>query len=235
MIALVDERINDSSLLSLKRIGAEPFLMPPSPLLQKGVASHPDMLVFVGFGKLFCHENYYEANKNLIDAIIAASHLELTLSNEEFSENYPHDVKFNAALVGNTLICNKKTVSQLILAEAEKTGCKIISVPQGYTKCSTCVVSENAIITADKPIFDACIAHNIDSLLITEGHIDLPSYDYGFVGGASGSCGDSVYFCGDITKHPDGERTVEFCKNHGKMVISLSDQRLFDVGTILFI
>ena len=68
MIALVDERIDLSSLLNLKRIGAEPFLMPPSPFLQKGVASHPDMLVFVGFGKLFCHENYYEANKNLIAA-----------------------------------------------------------------------------------------------------------------------------------------------------------------------
>ena len=235
MIALVDERINDSSLLNLKKIGAEPFLMPPAQFLQKGVASHPDMLVFVGFGKLFCHKTYYEANKFLIDEIISASRLELILSNEKISEKYPHDVKFNAAIVGNTLICNKKNVSQLILAEADKNNYPIINVPQGYTKCSTCVVSDNAIITADRPIYDACIAHGIDALLIDEGNIDLPGYDYGFIGGASGIFDDSVYFCGDISKHPNGKEIIEFCQEHGKTAISLSDQRLFDIGTILFI
>ena len=235
MIVLVDERIDLNSLLTLKKMGAEPFLMPHSPFLQKGVASHPDMLIFVGFGKLFCHRKYYEANKTLIDKIVNASRLELTLSTEDISADYPNDVKFNAALVGNTLICNKKTVSQLILAEAEKNGCKIINVPQGYTKCSTCVVSENAVITSDKPIFDACIAHKIDSILITEGNIYLPSYDYGFIGGTSGTYGNSVYFCGNITNHPDGMRIIEFCKDHGKSVISLSDQKLFDIGTIIFI
>ena len=235
MIALVDERIDSCSLLNLKNMGAEPFLMPPSPFLQKGVASHPDMLVFIGFGKLFCHEKYYADNKCIIDAIISASRLELTLSNEEISENYPCDVKFNAVLVGNTLVCNKKTVSTLVLREAERNNYKIINIPQGYTKCSTCVVSDNAIITADRPIFEACTAHGISALLITEGHVSLPGYDYGFIGGASGGYGDNVYFCGDITKHPDQKAIIEFCKRHGKSVISLSEQKLFDVGTILFI
>ena len=235
MIVLVDERIDLSSLLALKKTGAESFLMPPSQFLQKGVASHPDMLIFVGFGKLFCHANYYVENKHLIDKIITSSRLELILSNEEMGEKYPNDVKFNAALVGNKLICNRKTVSKLILAEAEKNGCEIIHVSQGYTKCSVCIVSENAIITSDKPIFDACIAHGIDALLITEGNIDLPGYNYGFIGGATGILGDSVYFCGDISKHHDGERIIEFCQNHGKTANSLSDQNLLDVGTIFFI
>ena len=53
MIALVDERIDSSSLLTLKKMGAELFLMPAANYLQKGVASHPDMLLFIGFGKLF--------------------------------------------------------------------------------------------------------------------------------------------------------------------------------------
>ena len=235
MIVLVDERIDSSSLLTLKKMGAELFLMPAANYLQKGVASHPDMLLFIGFGKLFCHERYYDANKELIDAILNISQLELSLSSEEMGEKYPSDVKFNAALVGNTLICNKKTVSEHILNEARRSNCNIINVPQGYTKCSTCIVSEHTVITSDKPIYNACLSCGIDALLVSTDGVDLPGYSYGFIGGASGICGDNVYFCGDIKKHPDGEKIIEFCKKHGKIVISLSNQKLFDIGTIIFI
>ena len=235
MIVLVDQRIDNTSLLTLKKTGAECFLVPPSSFIQVGVASHPDMLFFVGFGKIFCHKKYLEANRSLVESIVDASRLELALSDEEIGKKYPHDVKFNAAMVGNNLICNKKTVSKLILTSAAQNGCRIIDVPQGYTKCSTCVVSDNAVITADKPIFDACLAHNIDALLISEGNIDLPGYDYGFIGGASGCYGKSIYFCGDITRHPDEKEIIDFCQKHGKTAISLSNQRLFDVGTLMFI
>lgn len=235
MIALVDERIDDTSLLALKNMGAEFFLMPPASFLQRGVASHPDMLLFCGFGKLFCHATYFEKNKSLIDAIINASKLELVISHEDIEKDYPHDVKFNAALVGNTLICNTKTVSKHILFEAEKANCRILHVPQGYTKCSVAIISENAIITADKPIYNACISAGIDTLLISAGEVDLPDYDYGFIGGASGRYGDKVYFCGDITLHPDCDAIISFCKKHGKSVISLSNRKLFDCGTIIFI
>lgn len=235
MIALIDRRIDNASLLSLQNTGAELFLMPPADYLQGGVASHPDMLVFCGFGKLFCHERYYAENKKLIDSITKKADLMLVPSNEPTAEDYPYDVLFNAALVGNKLICNEKTVSRLILCEAESFGCEIIHVPQGYTKCSTCIVSDNAIITADAPIFEACQGAGIDSLLISAGHIFLPDYDYGFIGGASGALFDKVYFCGNIDLHPDGERIKEFCKRYGKNAISLSSNKLFDIGTILFI
>ncbi len=234
MIALVDERIDNASLLALKNMGAELFLMPPAPYLQKGVASHPDMLVFCGFGKLFCHERYYVENKSPIDLILSASGLELALSQEEISEKYPHDVKFNAALVGKTLICNKKTVSRHILTAAENAGCKILHVPQGYAKCSTAIVSENAIITADKPIYEACIHSGIDALLVDSKGVDLPDYDCGFIGGASGSFADAVYFCGDISLHPDGKAINDFCEKHGRRVVCLSDKPLYDYGTIIF-
>ena len=235
MLALVDERIDGTSLLTLENMGAELFLMPPASFLQRGVASHPDMLLFGGFGKLFCHAKYFEENKSLIDAIANASKLELVISHEDIEKDYPHDVKFNAALVGSTLICNTKTVSKHILSEAEKVNCRILHVSQGYTKCSIAIISDNAIITADKPIYNACISAGIDALLISTGGVDLPDYDCGFIGGASGRYGDNVYFCGDVTMHPDGDAVVNFCKKHGKDVISLSDRKLFDCGTIIFI
>ena len=235
MIAIIDQRIDSASLLTLKNTGAELFLMPPAAFLQTGVASHPDMLIFCGFGKLFCHERYYSENQLLIDAVAGASGLELTLSREDIGAEYPRDVKFNAALVGNTLICNKKTVSKLILDAAEDAGAKIIHVPQGYTKCSTAIISDNAIITADKPIYNACMGAGIDALLVSEGGVELPDYNCGFIGGASGNIGDKVYFCGDLSLHPDGDTISAFCKKHGKVPISLSDRKLFDCGTIIFI
>ncbi len=235
MIALIDRRASEKSLSSLQKYGFETILMPPSPSLQTGVASHTDMLIFIGFGRLFCHTSYYESNKNLIEYITRKGDLMLSLSDEEWSQNYPHDVLFNACLVGNKLICNKKTVSNNILRDAVENNCEVIDIPQGYTKCSVCVVSDNAVITADISIAKACKNSSIDVLLISEGHISLPPYSFGFIGGTSGLCGDTVYFCGSLDKHPDATKIKAFCQTHGKKTVSLSDDTLQDVGSIFFI
>lgn len=235
MFAITDCRISAEAIAALEKYGFEPILLPPADYLSDAVASHTDMLIFMGLGRIFCHRRYYEGNSALIDRIVTLSSLELTLSDEPTGEKYPLDVLFNACLVGNRLICNEKTVSKLILDAARCWGCKIINVPQGYTKCSVSVVSDNAIITADKAITAACRGIGIDVLEVSEGHISLPPYDFGFIGGASGVCGDNVYFSGSLDSHPDGERIKEFCEKHHKTAISLTDCELQDVGSLFFI
>ena len=235
MYVITDERISLSSLSRLRQEGFSPLLMPPATYLQSAVASHTDMLIFIGFDRLFCHRHYYESNKELICRICEASGKTLTLSDEPTGEKYPLDVLFNACLVGNRLICNYKTVSKLILDAAQCSGCEIISVPQGYTKCSVTVVSDNAVITADKAIAAACKNAGIDVLEISEGHISLPPYDFGFIGGASGACDDNVYFCGSLDSHPDGEMIKAFCEKHKKAAISLTGGQLQDTGSLFFI
>lgn len=235
MLVLVDERVSAETLSALRKKGFETILLPPSPNLQPAVSSHADMLLFMGFGRLFCHASYYEQHKELIDIIRSAAKLELTLSDEKWTKEYPSDVLFNACLLRNRLICNKKTVSSLILSAAQESGCEIINAPQGYTKCSICPVSDTAIITADKAIAKACQNCGFDVLLISEGHVSLPPYDFGFIGGASGLCGDTVYFCGNIELHPDAHIIKEFCQKHEKNVVSLSRGELFDFGSLFFI
>ena len=235
MYALIDCRASDTSLSELKKEGFSPILMPPADYLDKPVASHTDMLLFIGFGRLFCHISYYEKNKDLIDRIISISGLALTVSEEETGNKYPGDVLFNACLVNNKLICNKKSVSRLILECAQETNCEIINVPQGYTKCSICPISDNAIITADKAIAEACKGFGMDVLLINEGDISLPPYSFGFIGGTAGAWGDKVFFCGSIDTHKDADIIREFCRQHKKTVRSLSDESLQDVGSIFFI
>ena len=58
-----------------------------------------------------------------------------------------------------------------------------ISSRQGYSRCSVCVVSDNAIITADEGICRSAEAHGVDVLKIRPGYIDPPGFDYGFIGG----------------------------------------------------
>ena len=235
MLALTDNRINDSSLASLRREGFEVIPMPCAKHLQEAVSGHTDMLIFWGLGKIFCHRRYFDSNKELLERIADFSGAVLEISDEPTGEKYPLDVLFNACLIGNKLICNEKTVSKLILDAAVANGCEIISVSQGYTKCSVCVVSDKAIITADRGIAKACREREIDVLEISEGHISLPPYDFGFIGGASGSCGEKVYFCGSLDTHPDGDKIEEFCKKHKKSATSLGDGILQDVGSIFFI
>lgn len=235
MLVLTDNRIAKDCLATLKDKGYEPILLPSAPQLQEGVSSHVDMLVFIGFGRLFCHASYYEQNAELISRICEMAKLTLTISTEIWNDKYPHDVIFNACLVGSLLICNKKSVSRLILEVAEDYGYKIINVPQGYTKCSVCVVSDNAIITADKAIAKACHTAGVDVLTVREGYVCLPPYDFGFIGGTSGACGNNVYFCGSLDTHPDADDIRTFCAKHGKTAVSLSMGKLFDVGSLFFI
>ena len=235
MYALIDCRADGTSLSALKNLGYTPILMPPADYLEETVASHTDMLLFIGFGRLFCHSRYYNKNRELIDRISLLSGLELVISNEETANKYPLDVLFNACLVNNTLICNEKSVSRLIIKSAVAANCKIINVPQGYTKCSICPVSDNAIITADKAIAAACSSAGMDVLLISEGDVTLPPYNFGFIGGTAGYNNDTVFFCGDIDSHRDANAIRAFCEKHKKTVLSLSGESLQDVGTIFFI
>ena len=235
MLVAVDQRARADIVSALREKGFEPILMPPAPELAIGVSSHTDMLLFVGFGRLFCHASYYVSNKELIDRICKEGGLELTLSSECFTDKYPSDVLFNACLLKDFVICNKKTVSSLILASAKDNGYTIIDVPQGYTKCSVCIASDGAILTADTAIAKACKAHNIDVLEIHEGYVSLPPYNFGFIGGASGTYGNEVYFCGNIDLHPDAKQIKEFIQKHGKTAVCLSQSQLQDVGSLFFI
>ncbi len=235
MYALVDHRISDASLRSLKAYGHTPILMPSAEYLSNAVSSHTDMLLFIGFERLFCHAHYYEKNKKLIDELILISNLKLILSTEFTNDKYPYDVLFNACVVGRRLICNEKTVSKLIIEAAHEGNYEIINVPQGYTKCSICPISDNSIITSDKKISERCVHYGLNVLLISEGNISLPPFDHGFIGGASGYYNKTIYFCGSLDTHPDGEKIKSFCIQNGAKAIELTNCKLQDIGTIFFI
>ena len=230
---IVDERIDFKCESALTKKRFEIIKLPACPILQKPVSAHPDMLLFIGKGKLLCHEKYYNIAPKEIDRIISAGKLDLVISDENLRGEYPFDVLFNAAAVGDKLICNARSVSKCLVELYGKGN--VINVKQGYAKCSTCTIGKNGIITADPSIAKAASAAGIDTLLLSESATRLDGYDTGFIGGASGDDGEHIFFTGNVEAHPEFEKIREFCRKNGREAVSLSGAPLYDYGSLMFL
>lgn len=191
--------------------------------LPQAVADHPDMNVCI-----IDNTAFLEKNSVLADTISKKGY-NIVFINETFGKKYPDDVYLNCKAVGNTVIMNKKTVSNTILKYCEQSGKSIIDVPQGYAACSTLALNENTFITADKGIYSALINSGKNTLLIKEGYIKIKQYNYGFIGGASGFIDNTLYFFGDITVHPDFQKIDIFLKQNN-VNYNFFDFPLTDIG-----
>lgn len=215
----------------LKSLGIDVLSAPESKNLPKSVSSHGDMLFCdLGSGECVVENTESAFSYNLRDLGFSVYPLSRKLKSD-----YPNDVLLNAVISDKFIIASKHTES-LILKKSEKVGKSVITVGQGYTKCSVCMVNSNALITADEGIGKKCKENNIDVLKIQPGFIDLPGYDYGFIGGCCGLLSpDTLAFTGDIKTHPDSENIISFCKNYGINTINLTvkGKKLLDIGSIL--
>jgi len=138
----------------------------------------------------------------------------------------------NAARVGKWLICNKAFTDESIISSTSSK--YIIDTSQGYAKCSTLVVDENSIVTADIDIATKSKACGIDVLKIEQGSIKLDGYNYGFIGGCGAKIDENtMYFTGDIKSHLQGNIISEFINNKGIKIISGSSKELIDIGSII--
>lgn len=189
---------------------------------------HADMQIVHLYDNVFICPHYCADyyRTYLKDAVIIEGYTNL-------NEKYPDNVAYNVCILGNKIICNIKTADSKLLYLARQKY-DIINVNQGYSKCSVCIVNDNAVITSDKGIALSLIKENIDVLLISEGHIALPGFNYGFIGGCSGKLApDILYFNGDLSKHPDYIKITEFTKKHNCQCVFDSSFELTDIGSIL--
>ena len=230
---LADIRIDRKCEAMLTEMGYEIIKLPPSPYLAPPVASHPDMLTFIAKGRLICERRYFEANRQVIEKAAERGELGIVLADEELSSTYPHDVLFNASPLGEWLICRKRSVSETVRELYPEDA--LINVNQGYAKCATLTVGDSGVITADPSVAKAVAGAGLDILKLESHGVELLGYDSGFIGGASGDDGEHILFCGDLSRHPEGELIAEFCRLHRREPVSLSDEGLYDYGTLLFL
>lgn len=146
--------------------------------------------------------------------------------------SYPYDAKLNFCAVNDKLIYNPKTADNSIIDYLSiKTR---ISVNQGYTKCSVCIVDEQSIITADKMIAEAVQLSGMNVLLINEPFVALAGFEYGFIGGASFKINaDEIAFTGQITVAAIRNKIEAFLESRNIKPLYLTDSKIFDIGSAI--
>ncbi len=189
--------------------------LPKDPSLPEPVSSHADMLIFENI----MQKDYYNRHRELFDGY------DMILTDEKFGKEYPKDILLNCFAVGDTLFGRLESLS----AKLKKLYLKQVNLRQGYPKCSTLLFGNN-VITADKGIADTLTQHGLSVLLITPGHISLPGYDYGFIGGASFVYENKIVFFGNIEKHPDYNEIKDFITAAGYELIYDITTTLRDIG-----
>lgn len=228
-ILVVAENISEKSAEKLKEMGYSLIFIPKNPIIEPEIACHPDMSIAVIKDKVFIDcplAHLFDRELRIIKCDRQAEN--------KIMLKYPDSIEFNCVEVGDRLICNKKYTNKTILKYAQNCGIEVIDVKQGYSKCSVCVVSDNAIITEDDSIEKACENAGIDVLKISKGYVELEGYDYGFIGGCSGLLEKNLLaFNGYIENHPNYNKITDFCSKHGVQAISLNDEKLCDVGSII--
>lgn len=228
---IVDFRMPEQMQRSIRNFGVD--VLPSCCLTAVDVplCGHPDIQIcFTAPGCAVCAPEvfcYYET-------LLAPYRVTLVRGRTNLDRNYPADIAYTVARAGQYAICLPKQTDAVLLETLKHNGLKVLPVQQGYAKCNVCMVDDNAILTSDAGITKAARRAGMDVLQIQTGHITLPGYAYGFIGGASGKLPDGrIVFCGDVTLHPNFLEIDAFCCAHHVAYVYLPGTPLVDFGSVL--
>ena len=233
--AVVDSRISNACRSRLIAEGFCLITLPPHSALGAPVASHTDMLIARIGENLVFNRSYANAHPEIIDKIrVAASKYNIVLDDAVLSEVYPNDCVYNS-LVTNEKIYTAHTDNDSISHLANKMGKTLVKIKQGYPACTTLLLNGKRAVTADEGMARVLRSDGFSVTIIENGDISLPPHAYGFIGGACGVFRNTVYFCGDVGTHRSFDKISTAIKDAGMNYICLSDEKLSDLGGIIFL
>ena len=159
----------------------------------------------------------------------------LLFCKQKAGKMYPENVLLNFQFLNNTLYGKLSAIDENLLEYCQKNNIKTVNANQGYTRCSTLEVTDNAVITSDISIKKAMENNGVDVLLISHGNIVLEGFDCGFIGGASGKIDKkTIVFFGNAKKHPDFRKIEQFCSKYNSNIeILCNNMPLSDIGGIV--
>lgn len=158
----------------------------------------------------------------------------LKAGDNELGYSYPKNVPYNALCLDKYFIHNLKYTSERLKSAARDAKLQMINVKQGYTKCSIAAVDGSSVITSDEGIARTLEKYSdINVLRIRPGYVDLPGFECGFIGGASGRVGDKMLFNGDLSAHPDFKDICGFIEARGIEPVYFKGFPLEDIGSVI--
>ena len=224
---IVDYRIQNEERDCLILNGYNILTCPPSNLLYEAVCGHPDMLMHISGDNIIVHR---DMSSEFTQDLVSLNY-EVSRSISTLHSKYPNDICLNALSIDNLFVHSINFTDTTLLSLVKNK--KFINVKQGYTKCSTCMVNNKAVITSDISIAKALNAEGVDVLLLPAGDILLPGLDYGFIGGATGLIEDNVLaFYGHLDHYLYGKEVLNFLGKHKVEPMFLRNGKLIDRGSI---
>ena len=234
-IIIIGEKYSHKLEYSLKKLGISAIFVPENPHVDPRLNGHADLSVFHAGGEGMFLAPYLRGSA--FSEEISSLGAEIRYASIDQSSAYPADAQMNACAVGKKLLIysEKITAKEIVEYFTIKGGAgKCLSVKQGYVNCSTCVVDANSIITSDRGISVRVRALGLDVLEISGGKIDLPGFDYGFIGGAAFKISEKIMaFTGVLDGHPDAKQILDFLERRNINPVFLTDETLFDIGGAL--
>lgn len=226
MYVIADYRVSDLCLTRLAGMGHVVIRLPCFWGLNEAVCAHPDLLFFPERDRIFARRDYYAENRALLD-VLPVSIVPLDLPSVPI---YPHDAALDALAIGDRLFGREGVTAPELVGRYRR----FVSVKQGYTRCSVAMLTPHAAITQDAGIARSLAANGIEVLFVRAGHIALPGYGCGLIGGAGGWLGEGRYgWFGEIARHPDYRAIAAFAERIGCEMIALEDGMLTDRGGLI--
>lgn len=162
------------------------FQMPINTEVDARVADHTDLSLFI-YDAVYiapCIYNaFLEKMATLRDADAEDVRIDfladrLVCGMKSQKKEYPYNIAYNAVKLKDYFFHKLEHTEPKIL---ESINCDRIDVKQGYTRCATMVITEQAVITEDVGLAQRYKDYGFDVLVIDKGHIVLPGYNYGFL------------------------------------------------------
>lgn len=228
---IVDYRINEEEENNLLNLGYHLMHCPRCGILYDAVCGHPDMLVNLLDKKtVIVHKDMDKVFINKLRTL----NIDVLLTEKSLGRSYPEDIILNAVNLDNLFMHNIKFSDPLLLRLVQ--GKQLINIKQGYTKCSTAIISSSAAITSDVKISKQLLSHGLDVLFLPPGDIVLPGLNYGFIGGCCGLIEENVIaFYGNLNYYCYGREVLQFLKKHKVTPVFLREGKLIDRGSIFLI
>ena len=221
--------LSEETQKSLNKYVVEVIKIRTANTVDSRISSHAD-LVFLSLGgdnSAIAKEADYLTQTSPING------MNIIKSDILLSDKYPYDCPLNCVIIGKYMICNVDTARKDVLEYCRRNSFEILNVKQGYTKCSVVPVSENAVITDDISIYKGC-KDRLDVLFVDKGFVRLDGFEYGFIGGSAGKLGRNLLaFTGRIYDDFIRNKIENFCSLHNVQCVYLSDEKIYDVGSII--
>lgn len=231
MNVIIDYRASKDTFDALLKMGFNIIKTPKLNSVYDAICGHADIMFHkINDNEAVCEPRVYDYFH------LKLPEMKIAKGETILNEKYPYDIAYNVCSVSNKIFCNIPNTEKEILKRYEAMGYDIIHINQGYAKCSICVVSDNAIITADKGICRVAEKNEVDVLMVDDIDIKLNGFEHGFIGGATGLISkNKLAINGNIERYRDCTKIIDFCNKYNVEVISLNDAEIVDIGSIITI